>query len=128
MSQVGIIKTMREVFGLYCESWTNPMTTIWGQNVEFVELHFLMLNPVICDEKSVLPSELQHSLCAIYNIGLPSYCIRQHPADSVTVLFLVCYCRSKGDRKVCYMLLTLSMGTMIQQCSRVFGCSFNLHY
>lgn len=75
MSQVGIIKTMREVINLYCESWTKLMTTLWGQNVEFVELQFVGLNPGICDEKSVLPSELQHSLRAIYKISLPSYCI-----------------------------------------------------
>jgi hypothetical protein len=73
------------------------MTTLWGQNVEFVELHFVGLNPGIFDEKSVLPSELQHSLCAIYKIGLPSYGIRQHLADSVTVLLLVCYCVPNGE-------------------------------
>jgi len=91
---------------------------------------FVMLNPVIYDEKSVLPSELQHSLCAIYKIGLPSYCIRQHPADSVTVLFLVCYC---GPNREITKFLLYSWHYvwelwLIQQCSRVFGCNFNLHY
>lgn len=68
------------------------MTTLWGQNVEFVEHHLVGLNPGICDEKSMLPSELQHSLRANYKISLPSYCIRQHLADSVTVLLFVCSC------------------------------------
>jgi len=73
VSQFGIIRTVREVITLCCESWTKPMTTLWEQNVEFVELHFVGLNPGICDVKSLLPSELQHG--AIYEISLPSDCI-----------------------------------------------------
>jgi hypothetical protein len=87
------------------------MTSLCGQNVEFVELHFVGLNPGIFDEKSVLPSELQHSLCAIYKISLPSDCIRQHLAECVTVPLLVCYCGPNGEIAK-FVLWTLCMGTM----------------